>query len=388
MKKYFLPALLILCLCVVAMAGCGDEQAGSSEGGPGEVQVLRLAEKLEFEPQALALYGAYFLNDEEYLLYGDFAVPEGRQGLLFRLQGEELQQLCIWPEREFFEYTDYLQPYFLAGPGVCVIVNQARHEFFLYDTADGSTSTASLPGALSLTSEDMAFWLEEGRYLLCRLQVDPEEPQRINTAISLYNANSGTEQYLTEFSGGLLDFLPPDAERDSWLLLSNYGELCEIACPAADGGNYSQARQYSCPELWPTAEPWLYYQAMLPVRESSGQYLALQVCCESGNYYQVVDLQPSGGLLGEYKAGDENGGGLLAAQGDKVYFSEYYVQQEDYCRIFAWNYQTGSREQLLGTAAANLKQDDMWGLGSGALSPAYSRLLMLSWGNVISLPLQ
>lgn len=91
------------------------------------------------------------------------------------------------------------------------------------------------------------------------------------------------------------------------------------------------------------------------VRQADGDYLALQVCCEDGFYYQVVDLR--GGELGSCPAGDENGGGLLAAQGGKLYFSAYYVQQQDFCRIFAWDFAGGEREQLLGTAAAGLQAE-------------------------------
>lgn len=146
--------------------------------------------------QALALNSAYFLPGGDCLLYGDYALPEGRQGLLFRLtagaeeelSADSVQQLCIWPEREFFAYTDYLQAYFLARPGVCVLSNQTQHRFLLYDAASGGTQEAALPAQLNLTPDDQAFWLAEGQYLLLRLQVDPKEPQRVATQVSLYAA--------------------------------------------------------------------------------------------------------------------------------------------------------------------------------------------------------
>lgn len=380
--------LVWLLALLAALAGCGkaseQKAAGPVEAvGPAVPQVLRLDEVMELPKEALALYSAYFLPGGDYLLYGDYALPEGRQGLLFRMSAaDEVQQLCIWPEREFFEYTDYLQPYFLEQPGLCVLNNQTRHKFLIYSTADGSTQEAAAPAQLNLTDEDIAFWLAEGRLLLLRLQADPKEPQRVNTQVSIYDEAAGAEQVLAEFSGGLGCYLPPDEEHASWLLLSSWGDLLELTFPA-DG--QPQVRRRSCPEDWPTPQPWLYYYDMQRVRQADGDYLALQVSCEDGVYYQVVDLQ--GGEIGFCPSTDENGGGLLAAQGGKLYFSEYYVQQEDYCRIFAWDFADGGREQLLGTAAAGLQADDLWGLGSGALRPDGGRLLMLSWGNIISLPL-
>ncbi len=394
MKKFLLWLALLLAL---TLAGCQKAAEPQTSQEPAELQVLPLAEALELPEQALSLNSAYFLPGGDCLLYGDYALPEGRQGLLFRLtagagaelSADSVQQLCIWPEREFFAYTDYLQAYFLARPGVCVLSNQTQHRFLLYDAASGGVQEAAMPAQLNLTPEDQAFWLAEGQYLLLRLQVDPKEPQRVATQISLYNETVGTEQMLTELSGEVVRCLPPDEEHENWLLLTGWGDLLELSLPSA---GQTQVRRLNCSEQWPAPQPWLYYNDMQRVRQADGDYLALQVCCEDGFYYQVVDLQ--GEELGSCPSEDENGGGLLAAQGSKLYFSAYYVyfsannaQPGDFCRVFAWDFAGGERQLLLGTAAAGLQAYDQWGLGSGALRPDGKELLLFSWGNVVALPL-
>ena len=163
----------LLCL-VLLLVGCGlltgcNEAAGSQAVVPAEPQVLQFDELMELPEQSLFLDRAYFLPGGDYLLYGDYVLPEGRQGLLFRLaagaelNADSVQQLCIWPEREFFASADCLQSYFLASPGVCVLSNQQQHKFLLYDVATGGTQEAALPARLNLTAEDKALWLADGQ---------------------------------------------------------------------------------------------------------------------------------------------------------------------------------------------------------------------------------
>lgn len=377
----------LLCLALL-LVGCGlltgcNEASGPQVAELAELQVLQLDELMELPEQSLILDRAYFLPGGDYLLYGDYVLPEGRQGLLFRLaagaelNADSVQQLCIWPEREFFAAADCLQPYFLARSGICVLSNQQQHKFLLYDVATGGTQEAALPVRLNLTAEDKALWLADGQYLLFRLQVDAKEPQRVNTQISLYDEATNQEQALAEFSGGLSSCLPPDEEHENWLLLTAWGDLLELSLPSA---GQPQVRQRNCPDKWPAPQPWLYYNDMQWVRQADGDYLALQVWCEDGAYYQIVDLQ--GGEIGNCPFEDENGGGLLAAQGSRLYFAGGNAQPEDYGQIWAWDFSSDEREQLFGTAA-----DNMWDVNGGALRPDGRELLLFSQGNLLSLPL-
>lgn len=143
-KPVWLLAAALVCAC---LAGCGGQSQAQ------EAQVMRLAEKMQMGPRDLALYSAYFLSEDEYLLYGDFANSLGRQGMLFRVSGQEVRQHYLWPERYHFDYTNYLQPYFLPRQGICVIANQTLHKFCLYDLQTSQAREEGGAAALGLAAQ-------------------------------------------------------------------------------------------------------------------------------------------------------------------------------------------------------------------------------------------
>lgn len=390
--------LLAACL-LLALAGCGDNARQTERGRidvywvnglpdekwlyletPGSDDVVR-----EFN-----FAHAYYYNDTDYLLCAHSYTRAGQQHKIVRAAaGAEPEIVCVWPENSLHEYTDFISSYYLPVTDEVVLYNQQQHRFLVYANAAGTAREMAPPVAA-----DTEIWLGGGRYLLCHVDQDEKELHRITAQISLYDQAVGTEQPLAELTNARLTFVPPDAEHpDRWLLLSGYGELLELNL-SADGGE-AQVRLRSCREEWPASSDWLYYGDIQPVAGREDCFV-WQVECEDGEHYQAVDLA-AGRLLGEYAASRSKGGGLIGAQGDKLYVSEYYyaMPPEDSCKIIAYDYAAGQAEQILGTARDDLHSlypneyyqehsTDNYFIGAGAVSPDGRELLLFDAGYVIS----
>lgn len=330
------------------------------------------------------LEAAYYYNDTDYLLFGVSTTRAGRQGKIFRMADEaEPEQVCVWPEDSLHEYEDYLSSYYLPDSQKLVLYNERQHTFLVYDNITGQAQEFAVPDGAGLTVDDQAFWLGGGKYLLCRFKQDPEKLQRVTRFINLYDEKTGEEVRLAKMDCAWCCFVPPTAQKpDRFMLLGTCGELLEIEF-LADEVKVRQRRAYA---EWPPAVPWLYYNLGRPVEGAAGDYVVLRAGCEDGSHYQIVNL--NGGLQGECVTSDDNGGGLLAAYGDTVYFSEYFVgNNTDACRIVAYNYADDSRQIIFGTETDGLAAayPGLWGFGSGAIQPDGKKLLILADDYVVSL---
>ena len=331
---------------------------------------------------------AYYYNDTDYLLYGVSQTADGWQGKIFRMaDGAEPEQLCIWPEDSLYENDYYLSGYYLSASQQLVLYNQRLHSFLVYDNVTGQTQEFAVPDSLELNRDDQAFWLGDGRYLLTRFEQDPKELQRITHFINLYDEKTGNEVRLAKMDCPWCLFMPPTVQKpDRWLLLGTAGDLLEVTLPANSGEvKVQQRRAYV---EWPTSVPWLFYSEVQPVQNVTGDYVVLHAVCEDGSHYQIVNL--SGGLLGECTFQDKQGGGLLAAYGDTIYFSEHFAgDSQDACRIVACNYADNASKIIFGTETDGLTEQypGLWNFEKGAISSDGQHLLILADDYVVKLRL-
>lgn len=393
MKKKLVVVWLFGLLALV-LTGCGEKQAAEPEKAAESLamQVTQVAGLLADESQGEAS-GAeveqayfYYYNDTDYLLCGIDNTQGGRQSKLFRMAaGAEPELLLTWPEDSRYDYGDFINSYYLPDSQKLVLYNETQHDFLVYDNITGQAAEFTAPAAAGLKRDDQAFWLDDGLYICCRLEQDPKELQRVSQTVSLYDEKTGREIKLADIGNVWSYLVPPTAQKpDHFRLLGAYGDLLEIELrPNGEVGVW----QRRCDTEWPTAVPWLHYISAMPVQKAAGDYLVLEVGCEDGRHYQIVDW--TGGVLGECRREDDNGS-LLAAYGDTIYFSEYYAPgSQDACQVVAYNFVDNTREVIFGTAQDGLQElyPGLWEFKRGAISPDGSRLLLLADDYVVSLPL-
>ncbi len=335
------------------------------------------------------LEAAYYYNDTDYLLYGVSRTADGWQGKIFRMaDGAEPEQLCVWPEDSLYENDCYLSGYYLSASQQLVLYNQRKHTFLVYDNVTGQAQEFAVPDSLELNREDRAFWLGDGRYLLTRFEQDPKELQRITHFINLYDEKTGMEVRLAKMNCSWCLFMPPTVQRpDRWLLLgTDSGDLLEVTLPVNSGEvKVQQRRVYA---EWPTSVSWLAYKEVQPVQNVAGDYVVMCAVCEDGTHYQIVNL--NGRVLGECTPDDNNGGGLLAAYGDTIYFSEHFAgDNTDACQIVACNYADNAGKIIFGTETDGLTENypGLWNFEKGAISPDGQHLLILADDYVVNLKL-
>lgn len=340
------------------------------------------------EAVSFDLEAAYYYNDTDYLLCGVSSTPAGWQGKIFRMaDGAEPELLGVWPEDSLYGHDDYLSSYYLPASQTLVLYNQRQHTFLVYDNTTGQAEEFAAPAEAELKVDDQSFWLGDGRYLLTRFEQDAKELQRVTRFVNLYDEKNGTEVRLAHMATVWSLLMPPTAqEPNRWLLLGcDSGDLLELTLEDSGEVKVQQRCAYT---RWLPKVPWLYYNGVQPVQNAAGDYAVLRVGCEDGTHYQIVNLNSD--KLGECMSEDNKGGGLLAAYGDTVYFSEHFAgDSPDACRIIAYNYLDNTSEIIFGTETDGLTENypGLWNFNHGAISPDGRHLVLLADDYVVKLRL-
>lgn len=391
MKRLWVALLLLALL----LAGCAGPDVTPGEGVP--IYEYWLAEEFgeNVKPDKqgsivsnnqMIIYDAYYLAPQEWLLFAPTITEDGYQCQLFRLTGTELQRVYRWPEEGSFGFDEWgFSSAYLPEPGICVMYNPHRQQFYLYEAAAGSGRQVELPDYLTLDEKYQAVCLTDSLFMICSNLTE----ERLS--LSLYDLAAESEQPLAEVNGRRIqDYcqLAPSL----WLMMTNAGDMFELHL-GAEGAQIQNLRH--CPEEWPAGDVDVYYNRMRLAPNTEGVRAVLSVSGNENMTYQVIDWQ-EGMEIGRYTLPQliENAEGqtlandaeLLGAQGDFLYFPDYvWENDERYLHLLAYNYLTGEEDEIFNNRSQR-KPRLSW-FYQGFASPDGRQLLLCSNRDIWSLPL-